>query len=178
MSVLKIVQLIDAVAPPNNGISTSSAINLETGYLRITSSNTNSYVAVIDGSQVGVSSISSFLISQNTSEILKERIARQRISGITTGSTTTITFAENAGNPFQVNDHVSIINAQPAGINTNFNKVVSVTDSSVTILHDSSSVVGVITTDNAVLSRSIKIAVFGEGNNSRVHIAEVQVAGG
>ena len=34
---LKIVQLVNAVFPPNNGISTSSAINLKSGYLRLTS---------------------------------------------------------------------------------------------------------------------------------------------
>ena len=86
-----------------------------------------------------------------------------------------ITFGENAGNPFIVGDHVSIIGAQPSGINTDFNLVSAVTDSSVTILKNSSSVVGVITTTNAVLSRCVKVSVFSEGNNAHLHITEVQI---
>lgn len=173
---LKIVQLVNGVFPPNNGISTSSAINLKSGYLRLTSSNSNNHIAITDGnSSSGVSSQTSFLISQNTSVIIKERVARQRISGITTGTTTVITFEENAGNPFIVGDNVSIIGAQPSGINTDFNLVSAVTDSSVTIVRNSSSVVGVITTTNAVLSRSVKVSVYGEGNNSHLHITEVQI---
>ena len=173
---LKIVQLLNAVFSPNNGISTSSAINLKSGYLRLTSSGSNNHIAITDGNNnVAVTSESSFLIPQNTSEIIKERVARQRISGITTGTTTLITFEENAGNPFIVGDNVSIIGAQPSGINTDFNLVSAVTDSSVTIVRNSSSVVGVITTTNAVLSRSVKVSVCGEGNNSYLHIAEVQI---
>lgn len=173
---LKIVQLVNAVFPPNNGISTSSAINLKSGYLRLTSSGSNNHIAITDGNNnTGVNSESSFMIPQNTSEVIKERVARQRISGITTGSTTVVTFGENAGNPFIIGDHVSIIDAQPSGINTDFNLVSAVTDSSVTIVRNSSSIVGVITTTNAVLSRSVKVSVHGEGNNSHLHIAEVQI---
>ena len=173
---LKIVQTINAVLPPNNGISTSGPINLQSGYLRLTSSGANNHIAIIDGNNAGVSSESSFLIPQGTSEIIKERVARQKISGITTGSSTVVTFGENFGNPFIVGDHVSIIGAQPSGINTDFNLVTAKTDSTVTISFNSSSVVGVITTTDAILCRSVKVAAYGEGNNSHVHIAEVQIA--
>ena len=173
---LKIVQLVNAVFPPNNGISTSSAINLKSGYLRLTSSGAGNHIHITDGNNIaGVSSETSLLIPVNTSEVVKERVARQRISGITTGTTTVITFGENAGNPFIVGDNVSIIDAQPSGINTDFNLVSAVTDSSVTILKNTSSIVGVITTTNAVLSRCVKVSVFSEGNNAHLHIAEVQI---
>lgn len=173
---LKIVQTINAVQPPNNGISTSGPINLQSGYLRLTSSGGSHHIAIIDGNGVGVSSESSFIISENTSEIIKERVARQKISGITTGSSTVVTFGENFGNPFIIGDHVSIIGANPSGINTDFNLVTAKTDNTVTIAFNSSSVTGIITTTNAILCRSVKVAVYGEGNNSHVHIAEVQIA--
>ena len=175
---LKIVQLVTAIKSPNNGISTSVAINLQTGYLRLSSSGGNNHIEIIDGNNtVGVNSESSFLIPQNTSEIIKERVARQQIVGITTGTSTVISFGENVGNPFIIGDHVSIINAQPSGINTSYNLVTAKTDSSITISYDSSSVVGVITTRNATVCRSVKVAVYGETNGTHLHVTEVQVAG-
>jgi len=175
---LKIVQLVTAIKPPNNGISTSVAINLQTGYLRLTSSGGNNHIEIIDGNNtVGVSSESSVLIPQNTSEIIKERVARQQIVGITTGTSTVISFGENVGNPFIIGDAVSIINAQPSGINTSYNLVTAKTDSSITISYNSSSVVGVITTRSATVCRSVKVAAYGETNGTHLHITEVQVAG-
>ena len=176
LMALKIVQLIAAVAPPNNGISTSVAINLKTGYIRLTSSGGGNHIAINTGNNPsGVNSESSFLISENTSEILKERVARQQIVGITTGTSTVINFGENLGNPFIIGDAVSIINAQPSGINTQYNLVTATTDSSITISYNSSSVVGVITTRNATVCRSVKISAIGEINGTHLHIAEVQI---
>lgn len=174
---LKIVQNINAVIPPNNGISTSAPINLKTGYLRLTSSNAGNHIAIIDGNNVaGVSSESSFLVAVNTSVVLKERVARQRISGITTGTTTVIHFGENCGNPFVIGDHVSIVGAQPSGINTDFNLITAISSQSITINYNSTAVTGIITTTNADAVRSIKIAAYPEGNNSHLHITEVQIS--
>jgi hypothetical protein len=174
---LKIVQNINVVSPPNSGIATSSAINLQTGYLRLTASISSCYIAVKNGPATGVSSTSSFLISRDTSEIIKERVARQKISGISTGTSTVISFYENAGNPFVVGDHVSIIGSQHTGINTEFTQITSKTDSSITVDFNSTAVGGALTVTNAVVSRCVKIEAFSEGNNARLHIAEVQIAG-
>lgn len=173
---LKIVQTVNAVFPPNNGISTSNPINLKSGYLRMTSSGAGNHIAIIDGNNVGVSSESSFLIPADTTEIIKERVARQRITGITTGSTTIVHFGENCGNPFVVGDHVSIVGAQPSGINTDFNLVTATSSQSITINYNSTAVTGVITTTNADAVRSVKVAVFSEGNNAHLHITEVQIS--
>ncbi len=143
---LKIVQNITSVIPPNNGIATSGVINLQSGYLRLTASGAGCHIAIKDGNNTaGVSSESSFLIPQDTSEILKERVARQRISGITTGSSTVISFSENVGNPFIVGDHVSILGSQHTGINTSFTQITSKTDSSITVDFNSTAVGGALT---------------------------------
>lgn len=174
---LKIVQKIVAVSPPNNGISTSAPINLQSGYLRLTSSGGDHHIEIVDGNNnVAVSTESSFLLPQGTSEILKERVARQKISGITTGTSTIISFSETLGHTFLVGDHVSIINAQPSGINTDYQLVTSSTPTSVTISFNSSSVSGIITTTNATLCRCVKISAYAETSNSQVHITEVQIA--
>lgn len=173
---LKIVQTVNAVFPPNNGISTSNPINLKSGYLRMTSSGASNHIAIIDGNNVGVNSESSLLIPADTTEIIKERVARQRITGITTGTTTVVHFGENCGNPFVVGDHVSIVGAQPSGINTDFNLVTATSSQSITINYNSTAVTGVITTTNADAVRSVKVAVFSEGNNAHLHITEVQIS--
>lgn len=174
---LKIVQIIPAVLPPNNGIATSGVINLQTGYLRLSALGGGCHIAVKDeNSNVAVSSESSFVIPQNTSEIIKERVARQKISGITTGSTTTVSFGENFGNPFIVGDRVSIIGSQHAGINTSYVEILSKTDSSIILNFNSTAVGGALTVTNAIVSRSVKIEVYPESNNSHLHIAEVQIA--
>jgi len=174
---LKIVQTITSILPPNNGIATSGVINLQTGYLRMTASGAGCHIAIKDGNNnAGVSSESSFLIPENTSEIIKERVARQKISGITTGSTTTVSFGENFGNPFIVGDHVSILGSQHTGINTSFAQVLSKTDSSIVLDFNSTAVGGALTVTNAVAARCVKIEVFPEANNAHLHVAEVQIA--
>ena len=176
---LKIVQNITAVAIPNSGIATSGVINLQSGYLRMTSSGGNAHVHVIEGYNTGIAnSESSFLIPQNTSEILKFRVARQQIVGITTGASTTITFAENAGVPFIVGDRISILSAQPSGLNTSFVTVSSINPgtNSMIVNTNTSSVVGVITVTNATVSRCVKVEAYAETNNTHLHIVEVQIA--
>lgn len=174
---LKIVQTITAVIPPNNGISTSGAINLQTGYLRLTAAGAGCHIAIVDGNNnVAVSSESSFVIPVNTSEIIKERIARQKISGITTGATTTISFGENFGNPFIIGDNVSILGSQHSGINTTFAQIISKTESSIVVNFNSTAVGGALTVTNAIVARCVKVEVYPEDNNAHLHIAEVQIA--
>jgi len=174
---LKIVQTITAVIPPNNGISTSGAINLQTGYLRLTAKGAGCHIAIVDSNNtVAVSSESSFLIPVNTSEIIKERIARQKISGITTGATTTISFSENFGNPFIIGDTVSILGSQHSGINTTFTQILSKTESSIVVNFNSTAVGGALTVTNAIVSRCVKVEVHPEANNAQLHIAEIQIA--
>ena len=104
---------------------------------------------------------------------MKERIARQKIAGITTGTTTIVSFSENAGNPFLVGDYVTIQNAQPAGINTEHKLVTQVLNDSLTISHNSSSIVGVITTTNANIARSVKVSVLAAETSQNVSITEI-----
>jgi hypothetical protein len=120
-----------------------------------------------------VATVNSFLISPFGNEVLKERIAKQQIAGITTGATTVVTFDNNAGNPFLVGDYVTIENAQPAGINTVHRLVTATTDSTVTISANTSSIVGIITTTGSTLSRSVKVSALALDNTTNVSITEV-----
>jgi len=179
----KIVQDVASLGINTTGITTSVAIALRSGYLRLTP-NKDCHVAI--GTNP-VATSSSFLIPSNKSEIIKEKVARQKISGITTGTSTTITFSENSGNPFVVGDCITIENAYPAGINTTHNAVTAVSEnpvtarSTITIAFNSASITGVAVT-SATAARSVKVSGWvdasagASGGTGVLNITEVQIA--
>lgn len=170
----KVVQTIAPLSGVTTGsASTSTAISLKSGVLRISTSSANANV-VIGTSPIATSS--DFHITTSQPEVLKERVARQQISGITTGATTVVTFGQNYGNPFIVGDYVSVEGVTTPGINTSHVEVVSLNPESITINHDSSSVVGIITVTNSVVARSVKVSALGEGGTANVFISEVQIS--
>ena len=167
---IKIVQNVNRITAAAGAATTSNPIALKSGYLRVSTGLTSVYV---ETGSVPEATINSFQISPYGNEVLKERIARQRIVGITTGTSTVILFDENASNPFLLGDYVTIQNAQPAGINTEHKLITAVSDESVTISHDSSSIVGIITVTNANLARSVKVSAITASGSQDVSITEI-----
>ena len=167
---IKVVQNVNRITANVSTATTSNPIALKSGYLRVSTGLTSVYVDI--GSEP-VATTNSFQIGPYGNEVLKERIARQKIAGITTGTTTIVSFSENAGNPFLVGDYVTIQNAQPAGINTEHKYVDQVFNDSIVILHNSSSIVGVITTTNANIARSVKVSVLAADGPQNVSITEI-----
>ena len=167
---IKVVQNVNRITANVSTATTSNPIALKSGYLRVSTGLTSVYVEI--GSDP-VATTNSFQITPYGNEVLKERLARQKIAGITTGTTTIVSFSENAGNPFLVGDYVTIQNAQPAGINTEHKFVTQVFNDSIVILHNSSSIVGVITTTNANIARSVKVSVIAASDTQNVSIAEI-----
>ena len=167
----RIVQTVSAVNAAAATTATSNPIALQSGYIRVSCGSTAAYIQI---SENPVATANDFMIVANSAEVLKQRVARQRISGITTGATTLVDFGENNGNPFIVGDYVTIQNAHPAGINTVHSQVTVATPSNITLNYNSSSVVGVALT-NASISRSVKVSVFTPAATT-VSIAEVQTA--
>lgn len=167
---IKVVQNVNRITATVGAATTSNPIALKSGYLRVSTGLTSVYVEI--GSEP-VATTNSFQLTPYGNEVLKERLARQKIAGITTGTTTIVSFSENAGNPFLVGDYVTIQNAQPAGINTEHKLITQVFNDSVTILHNSSSIVGVITTTNANIARSVKVSVLAASDTQNVSITEI-----
>lgn len=166
---IKIVQNVNRISPTAGAAVTSNPIALKSGYIRVSTGLTAVYVET-GGDPVATTN--SFYLPPYGTEVLKERIARQQIAGITTGTSTVITFPSNAGNPFLVGDYVTIENAAPAGINTVHRLVTAATDSTLTISANTSAIVGVITTSGATISRSVKVSALGEATTN-VSITEV-----
>jgi hypothetical protein len=167
---IKVVQKVNRITANVSTATTSNPIALKSGYLRVSTGLTSVYVEI---DSEPVATINSFQIGPYGNEVLKERLARQKIAGITTGTSTIVSFSENAGNPFLVGDYVTIQNAQPAGINTEHKLVTQVLNDSLTISHNSSSIVGVITTTNANIARSVKVSVLAASGTQDVSITEI-----
>jgi hypothetical protein len=167
---IKVVQNVDRISPTVSTAVTSNPISLKSGYIRVAVGLTAVFVET-GGDPVATTN--SFYIPPYQNEVLKERLAKQQIVGITTGTSTVITFDINAGNPFLIGDYVSIENAQPVGINTVHQLVISTTDETVTIDADTSSIVGVITTRGSTLSRSVKVSALADGSPTNISITEV-----
>jgi hypothetical protein len=170
---LKIVQTYTQLGAAAGTATTTAGIALKTGYIRVSTASTGAYLEIGNNP---VATVNSFHMPTQSTEILKERIARQKIAGITTGTTTVISFFENAGNPFLVNDYVAIEGASTAGINTTHTQVLSVSPSQIVINFNSTSLVGVSVGSTAIVARSIKISAMGTNATSPISIAEVQIS--
>jgi len=167
---IKVVQKVNRITATAGAATTSNPIALKSGYLRVSTGLTSVYVEI---DSEPVATVNSFQIGPYGNEVLKERLARQKIAGITTGTSTIVSFSENAGNPFLVGDYVTIQNAQPAGINTEHKLVTQVLNDSLTISHNSSSIVGIITVTNANLARSVKVSAITASGSESVSITEI-----
>jgi hypothetical protein len=138
--------------------------------LRVSTGSTSVY---IETGETPVATVNSFNLGPFGNEVLKERIARQRIVGITTGTSTVVLFDNNAGNPFLVGDYASIEGVTTAGINTEHKEVTEVYNDSLVLDYDTSFVTGVITATNASIARSVKVSVLSASGDQPVSITEI-----
>ena len=166
---IKLVQNVNRISPSASVASTSTAIAMKSGYIRVSTANTGAYISI--GADP-VATSNSFFVPPYTSEVLKERFVRQRITGVTTGTTTVLNFADLNGHAFDLSDRVTIENGYPAGINTTHSSILSLTDTTVTLNYNSSSVTGVAITA-ATASRSVRVSALGDGTATNVSISEV-----
>ena len=171
----KIIQdtLIPRLTPAVGVASTSVAISLQSGYLRITiGSTTGSSGGYIAIGTNPVATQDNYHLTSYSVDILKETMRRQQIAGITTGLTTKLTFGENCGNPFVATDYVTISGAPTAGINTTHKQIVGMDDNSVTINFDTRSIASPNIT-GATLSRSVKVSALTYEPDTFFNISEV-----
>jgi hypothetical protein len=167
---IKVVQNVNRITASAGTATTSNPIALKSGYLRVSTGLTSVYVETGNNP---VATVNSFQLTPYGNEVLKERIARQRIVGITTGTSTIVTFDNNAGNPFLVGDYASIQNVTTAGINTEHQLVTATNDNSLTLSYNTSSVVGPIVANGANIARSVKVSVIAASGSQDVSITEV-----
>lgn len=183
MSVYKIVQKITPLTMTGVAV-TSNPIALRSGFLRIVPEQ-DAYVEVAPTPTISTSTSASIFVKAGTELILKDTPITQTIVGVTTGTTTIVTLPEGTFSDFSAGDIVELTGVVPSGINTTAATVASVnaTNSAgtggfnrvITLTWNTSSQ-GPVTTPTGVLRRTTKVAAYGA--SGKLHITEIQIAGG
>jgi hypothetical protein len=124
-------------------------------------------------------------VKAGTELVLKDTAVTQTIVGVTTGTTTVVTLPEGTFSDFSAGDIVELTGIVPAGINTTAATVASVDATNdagtggfnrvITLTWNTSSQ-GPVTTSTGVLRRTTKVAAYGA--SGKLHITEIQIAGG
>ena len=173
MASLKIIQNIGEFTFNGSSVS-SDPIALKSGYLRIANGPQFCHVAI--GSTT-IATEDDFGITANESLVLKESVASQGISGITTGAQTILLSPEGGGSAHSVGDYISISGASPVGINTNWARVVSVLGRQLVLDYDTSNVIGPYSFAGAETRRSVKVTFNTSHGAAFAHVSEIQIAG-
>jgi hypothetical protein len=183
MSVYKIVQKITPLSMTGVAV-TSGPIALRSGFLRIVPEQ-DAYVEVAPTPTISTTTNASIFVKAGTELILRDTPTTQTIVGVTTGTTTIVTLPEGTFSDFSTGDIVELTGIVPAGINTTAATVASVnaTNSAgtggfnrvITLTWNTSSQ-SPVTTPTGVLRRTTKVAAFGA--SGKLHITEIQIAGG
>jgi hypothetical protein len=161
--------------------TTSSALSVQTKALR---------VVATAGAFIGIgtsptAATTDYYVPSGGTAILALSPASQRVIGITTGTTTTITFPEGSGSPFVVGDYVTLTSVGQSYYNFTHQPVTAVDATSgyngyystrITVSTSTSGIVTAFTAADGDLRKSIKVSAYGTGAGT-LYYQQVQIAG-
>jgi hypothetical protein len=159
----------------------SSSFSVQSDTLRLVAVGAGAHVAI--GTNP-TASISDYYIASGTESTLSLSIASQKVSGITTGSTTIIDFPQGTGSPFVIGDYVSFISVNQPYYNFTHAPVISVNNSAsydgyfstrIVVDTNTSGIVTSFSTDGD-LRKSLKVSNYGTGTGT-LYIQQVQISG-
>jgi hypothetical protein len=162
----------------------SSAFSVQSNVLRVVSVGNGAHVAI--GTNP-TATTTDYYIPAGKSETLALTKASNRVVGITTGTTTIVTFAEGTQCPFGVGDYVTLSGAQSYyNALITHQPVISVdTSSGVDGYHQTRCSIGTNTSGistafsgtNASLKNSLKVAARTDTGSAVLHLQQVQISG-
>lgn len=162
-----------------SGMTTSFAV--KTTNLRVCAVTAGAFVAI--GTNP-TATTADYYIPAGTSETLALTRASNRVTGITTGAATTITFAEGTQSPFGVGDFIALSVSGQDYYNFNHVRVNSVNTTAgyngdfqrtITVDYDSSGIVTAFSSKDATAYHSQRVAARTEGGAGVVYIQQVQI---
>ena len=180
MAVHKPVGLGSSVTITSGAATTSSALSVQTKALRVVAT-AGAFIGI--GTSPTASATDYYIPSGGTATLALSP-ASQRVIGISTGTTTTITFPEGTGSPFLVGDYVTLTSAGQSYYNFTHQPVTAVDTSSgvngyystrITVSTSTSGIVTAFSTDGD-LRKSIKVSAYGTGAGA-LYYQQVQIAG-
>jgi hypothetical protein len=160
--------------------STSTSFPVYTDTLRIVST-ANAFIKI---DSEPTSSPSDYYVNTSRDYTLALSPSSSIISGITTGTTTTIDFPEGMATPFSVGDYVSLTSVGQSYHNFTHKRVSNVlTSSGVNGFHSRRIIIennssGIVTTFNSdgELRSSVKVSAYGVGAGA-IYYQQVQISG-
>lgn len=162
-----------------SGMTTSFAV--KTTNLRICAVTVGAFVAI--GTNP-TATITDYYVPAGETATLALTRASNRVTGVTTGATTTITFAEGTQSPFGVGDFITLSSSDQDYYNINHVRVNSVNTSAnyngdfqrtITVDYDSSGIVTAFSSKDATAYHSQRVAARTEGGSGVIYIQQVQV---
>lgn len=159
----------------------SNAFSVQSNVLRIVAVSSGVFVAI--GTEP-TASTADYYVAANSEVSLALSPASQRVTGITTGTTTIIDFPQGTGSPFQVGDYVTLVSSGQPYYNFTHQPVVSINNSSgvggyystrVSIGTNTSGILTAFNSDGD-LRKSLKISNYGMGSGT-LYYQQVQISG-
>lgn len=162
--------------------STSSAFTVQSSVLRLVAVGGAAHISV--GSNPSAT-LSDYYVPSGGTATLAITKASNRVAGITTGATTTITVPEGTQVPFGVGDYVSLSVSGQSYYDFTHKEVLSVDTSAgvngyhqtrMTVANNSSGIVTAFSSNDATISVSNKVSAYGVGTGA-LYYQQVQISG-
>jgi len=166
--------------------STRGQFTVQSDTLRVVPVSQNVHVAI--GTTATATTTDYFVVAGSSATLNLGRASSSRVVGVATGAATVISLPEGMGNPFQVDDVLTISGVTGVtGFNTTA-KVVSIQEArsigyaqfgaKLTIDHDSRA----LNSDNAVtttgqLRRTLTVAARTDSGAGKMYVQQVQISG-
>jgi hypothetical protein len=163
--------------------SKSSAISGRSNVLRVVATGANAFVAI--GTEP-TATTGDYCIPSGTSATIAIDNGSARIVGVTTGTTTYITFPEGQASPFGIGDYVSLTASNQTYYNFTHAPVVQVFNSAgvdgyfstrIGIATDTSGIATAFSDPDAVLRNSFKVAAITDSGSGVLYTQQVQISG-
>ena len=162
--------------------TTSSSFTVQSSVLRVVAAGAAAHISV--GTNPSATS-ADYYVPANGTVTLGLTKASNRVVGITTGTTTIVTFPEGTQCPFGVGDYVTLSVSGQSYYNFNYVPVSAVDTTSgvsgyhqtrMTLNYNSSGIVTAFSSPDATVSLSNKVSAFGAGSGS-IYYQQVQITG-
>lgn len=163
--------------------TTSTSFSVQSNVLRVVSAGNASHVAIGTNPSADTTN---YYVPANQSVTLALVKASNRVTGITTGTTTTIYVPEGTQVPFGVGDYVTLTTSNQPYYNFTHVPVLSVDTSSgvggyyqtrMTVDFNSSGIITAFNSTYADVRLSQKISAYGAGGSGALYFQQVQITG-
>ena len=162
----------------------SAAFSVQSSVLRVVAVGAGAHVAI--GTNPTATNADYYVPSGDSATLALTK-ASNRVVGVTTGTTTTIIFAEGTQCPFGVGDYVTLSGAQSYYNSAiTHQPVISVdTSSSINGYHqtrcsigtDTSGIATAFSSRDAILTNSLKVGAKADSGSGTLHLQQVQISG-